>query len=119
MKSPVAGGPLPRFEGINGSSNTSSNTQPGPLQSQNSGGPIRVPPLAADKINQYAALFDESGAQNGLLAGVSLPKTLNCVLEADFDVKVAPRSRFLIEHSCLMKSLYGSGILPTPNEEAC
>ena len=36
-----------------------------------SGGPIRVPPLPAEKANQYAALFEESGAQNGLLAGMN------------------------------------------------
>ncbi|MCJ1314216.1 hypothetical protein MMC25_007896 [Agyrium rufum] len=68
------GGPLPRFEGINMPSSNppppaSPTTQP--LQAQSSGGPIRVPPLQPDKANQYAQLFEESGAQDGLLSGVS------------------------------------------------
>ncbi|MCJ1387255.1 hypothetical protein MMC18_000095 [Xylographa bjoerkii] len=63
------GGPLPKFEGINGAPSPATATTPGPLQPQSSGGPIRVPPLAPDKANQYAGLFEESGAQNGLLFG--------------------------------------------------
>jgi len=40
------------------------------LQPQGSGsGPIRVPPLTPDKAAQYAALFEKSGAQNGVLPG--------------------------------------------------
>ena len=42
---------------------------PGPLQPQTSGNPIRVPPLTPDKVQQYAALFEKSGAQDGVLAG--------------------------------------------------
>ena len=47
---------------------------PGPppsvLQPQASGsGPIRVPPLTPEKAAQYAALFEKSGAQNGVLPG--------------------------------------------------
>ncbi|KAG8526129.1 uncharacterized protein KY384_000122 [Bacidia gigantensis] len=60
------GGPLPRFDGI---------TTPGPLpsaaaplQQQNSGA-IRVPPLTVDRVAQYTSLFEESGAQNGVLPG--------------------------------------------------
>ena len=34
------------------------------------GGPIRVPPLAPDKVNEYASLFEKSGAENGMLNGV-------------------------------------------------
>lgn len=60
----TAGGPLPRFEGINSAPST-----PAPLQAQGSGGPIRVPPLAPDKASQYAALFVQSGAQDGFLSG--------------------------------------------------
>lgn len=62
----TAGGPLPRFEGINVYNNA-----PVPLQPQASGGPIRVPPLAPDRASQYAALFESSGAQNGALPGQS------------------------------------------------
>ncbi|MCJ1402326.1 hypothetical protein MMC11_005546 [Xylographa trunciseda] len=62
------GGPLPKFDGINGNPSPAPAT-PGPLQAQSSGGPIRVPPLVPDKANQYAGLFEESGAQNGLLFG--------------------------------------------------
>ena len=42
-----------------------------PLQAQNSG-PIRVPPLTPDKVGQYSSLFEESGAQNGILSGMAL-----------------------------------------------
>lgn len=65
----IAGGPLPRFEGINGAPNSVPGAGQVPLQPQVSGGPIRVPPLAPEKANQYAALFEESGAQDGLLSG--------------------------------------------------
>jgi epidermal growth factor receptor substrate 15 len=68
-------GPLPRFDG--GSAPGISPTiqpPPGPppsaLQPQASGSaPIRVPPLTPDKASQYAALFEKSGAQNGVLPG--------------------------------------------------
>jgi epidermal growth factor receptor substrate 15 len=43
---------------------------PSALQPQASGsGPIRVPPLTPEKAAQYAALFEKSGAQNGVLPG--------------------------------------------------
>ncbi|CAD6505691.1 BgTH12-01181 [Blumeria graminis f. sp. triticale] len=69
-------GPLPKF--VNSSSNLglspSKNTAPvspsSTLHPQASGsGLIRVPPLAPDKAAQYAALFEKSGAQNGVLPG--------------------------------------------------
>ena len=66
-----AGGPLPRFEGFPVPSIPPSNAIPGPIQPQVSGGPIRVPPLVPDKVVQYSALFEESGAQNGLLSGIA------------------------------------------------
>ena len=66
------GGPLPKFEGIQ----TSGGSIPAaaqPLQQQNSGtGPIRVPPLTPDRVSQYTSLFEESGAQNGVLPGKRL-----------------------------------------------
>ncbi|MCJ1353862.1 MAG: hypothetical protein MMC33_003849 [Icmadophila ericetorum] len=65
------GGPLPRFDGINAPPPATSAPPPGPLQPQASGGPIRVPPLAPEQANRYAALFEESGAQGGLLPGVT------------------------------------------------
>lgn len=68
----TAGGPLPRFDGITAPANPSTNTAPSPLQPQQSGGPIRVPPLAPDKVSQYSALFEESGAHNGLLSGTTV-----------------------------------------------
>lgn len=69
-------GPLPKFDvGLN-SGGISPTVQPPPgpppsaLQPQASGsGPIRVPPLTPDKAAQYAALFEKSGAQNGVLPG--------------------------------------------------
>lgn len=71
------GGPLPKFDGIPGPSTPSSPQAPfaGPVRPQHSGGsgpgPIRVPPLTADKVNSYTSLFEESGAQNGMLSGES------------------------------------------------
>ncbi|KAE8449707.1 hypothetical protein EG329_007482 [Mollisiaceae sp. DMI_Dod_QoI] len=70
-------GPLPKFDGISGSAPGVSPTiqpPPGPppsaLQPQASGsGPIRVPPLTPEKAGQYAALFEKSGASNGVLPG--------------------------------------------------
>ena len=38
------------------------------LQPQHSG-PIRVPPLTPEKAAEYAALFEKSGAENGILSG--------------------------------------------------
>ena len=74
----TAGGPLPKFDGITappGPPQTQAQAQAQPLQAQNSG-PIRVPPLTPDKVAQYSSLFDESGAQNGMLSGeaISCPK---------------------------------------------
>ncbi|KAI4171242.1 MAG: hypothetical protein LQ343_004448 [Gyalolechia ehrenbergii] len=62
------GGPLPRFDGIPFPHAPQGNTSPAPLQAQNSG-PIRVPPLSQDKVAQYSSLFEESGAQGGILSG--------------------------------------------------
>lgn len=65
----LAGGPLPRFDGNSASSNPPPSTSPAPLLPQTSGGPIRVPPLTPENITQYTTLFDQSGAQNGVLSG--------------------------------------------------
>lgn len=63
------GGPLPKFDGITGPPGPpQAQPQAQPLQAQNSG-PIRVPPLTPDKVAQYSSLFEESGAQNGILSG--------------------------------------------------
>lgn len=66
------GGPLPKFDGITPSAGPPPQpqvqAQAQPLQAQNSG-PIRVPPLTPDKVAQYSSLFEESGAQNGMLSG--------------------------------------------------
>lgn len=66
-------GPLPKFDTSAGISPTVQ-PPPGPppnaLQPQPSGsGPIRVPALTPDKAGQYAALFEKSGAQGGVLPG--------------------------------------------------
>ncbi|KAL8731068.1 MAG: hypothetical protein Q9181_004440 [Wetmoreana brouardii] len=61
------GGPLPRFDGIPFPSNPQASSA-APLQPQNSG-PIRVPPLTQDKVTQYSSLFEDSGAQGGVLPG--------------------------------------------------
>lgn len=66
-------GPLPKFDGVTAGGNSIQpppGPPPGVLQPQSSGsGPIRVPPLTPDKVNQYAGLFEKSGAQNGILPG--------------------------------------------------
>ena len=77
-ESHTAGGPLPKFDGINGPANAPLSVAPGPLQPQASGGAIRVPPLVPDKVSQYTSLFEESGAQNGLLSGKSVVYHASC-----------------------------------------
>ncbi|KFY26800.1 hypothetical protein V493_03852 [Pseudogymnoascus sp. VKM F-4281 (FW-2241)] len=64
-------GPIPKFDGgvAGGPAPPPQGPPPGPIQPQTSGNPVRVPPLTPDKVQQYAALFDKSGAQNGILAG--------------------------------------------------
>ena len=68
-------GPLPKFDGVPAPGiGPTIQPPPGPppsaLQPQASGsGPIRVPPLTPDKAGQYAALFEKSGAYNGVLPG--------------------------------------------------
>lgn len=65
-------GPLPKFEGNIGPGGAPlppPGPPPGHLQPQVSGGPIIVPPLTPEKVNQYSALFDKSGAQDGILPG--------------------------------------------------
>ncbi|KAI0181232.1 hypothetical protein GGR52DRAFT_523368 [Hypoxylon sp. FL1284] len=57
-------GPLPRFDGIN----INANPPPAhpPLQAQGTGsGPIRIPPLTPEKVNQYTSLFERQNLQNG------------------------------------------------------
>ena len=49
----------------------SQNTGPTPTSPTQAGPPpIRVPPLAPEKINEYSTLFERSGAENGLLSGI-------------------------------------------------
>ena len=62
----TAGGPLPKFDGI---TIPSGPIPPAPPIQQQNSGPIRVPPLSPDRVSQYTSLFEESGAQNGVLPG--------------------------------------------------
>src|SRR5208282_2776870 len=65
-------GPLPKFDGNIGTIGVPlppPGPPPGQLQPQASGGPIRVPPLTPEKVIQYSALFEKSGAQDGILPG--------------------------------------------------
>ncbi|KAK0268556.1 hypothetical protein LTR35_015443 [Friedmanniomyces endolithicus] len=76
-------GPVPKFEGLQipGIGPAASAALPSPtgvqfpataLQPQLSGqGPIRVPPLDAQKVQQYSGLFERSGAQDGMLDAVT------------------------------------------------
>ena len=68
---------MPKFDGMNLPSGGAGGAsgQPAPsnppalgLQPQHSG-PIRVPPLTPEKAAEYAALFEKSGAENGILSG--------------------------------------------------
>lgn len=75
--------PVPKFEGLQipGVGAASPRAVPSPtvggfpanaLQPQLSGqGPIRVPPLDPQKVQQYAGLFERSGAQHGMIDGAT------------------------------------------------
>nr|POF17765.1 putative calcium-binding protein [Quercus suber] len=73
--------PIPRFEGLQipGTQAGTAVTTPtvggfpsAVLQPQLSGqGPIRVPPLDPQKVQQYSDLFERSGVQSGLLDGAT------------------------------------------------
>lgn len=69
MLEPFSAGPLPKFEGLGGPPIAPLGTGPtgSPPQAV---GPIRVPPLTPEKISEYSSLFEKSGAQNGILAGM-------------------------------------------------
>ena len=60
----IKAGPVPRLEGIS--------IPTSPLQAQSSGGLIPIPRLLPEKAQQYAALFDQSGAHGGALDGMLL-----------------------------------------------
>ncbi|GJD01909.1 UBA/TS-N domain-containing protein [Colletotrichum higginsianum] len=63
-------GPLPRFDGIPPPAGLASPTAPpaAALQAQGTGGgPIRIPPLTPEKVNQYAGLFERQPLQAGNL----------------------------------------------------
>ncbi|CAM1503964.1 Fc.00g015550.m01.CDS01 [Cosmosporella sp. VM-42] len=71
-------GPIPRFDGFGPLPGApapppapiASPPPPAALQAQGTGGPIRIPPLTPEKVNQYAGLFEHQPLQNGtLLAG--------------------------------------------------
>ncbi|KAL2759528.1 hypothetical protein ACRALDRAFT_2038384 [Sodiomyces alcalophilus JCM 7366] len=64
-------GPLPHFDGFQVAGLASPQAPPtATLQPQGSGGPVRIPPLTPDKVNQYAALFERQNLRpDGLLAG--------------------------------------------------
>ena len=64
--------PIPKFEGITVTaaprSPAGANAPIAPLQPQGSGS-ARVPQLTPNKIQQYSSLFEQSGAQDGILPG--------------------------------------------------
>ncbi|KAM0495957.1 hypothetical protein ACHAO3_002093 [Verticillium nonalfalfae] len=64
-------GPLPHFDGFQ-LPGLSSPPPPPPatLQAQSTGGPVRIPALTPEKVNQYAGLFERQALQpGGLLPG--------------------------------------------------
>jgi epidermal growth factor receptor substrate 15 len=71
--------PLPKFDGINMPVPAATTTFQTPIPAQNSG-PIRVPPLAPDRVAEYARLFERAGAQNGLLQGVYMKRIFQATL---------------------------------------
>lgn len=63
-------GPIPRFEGYNAPAGVLKPQTTGPPSSPTQpSAPLRVPPLPPAKVNDYATLFERSGAQNGMLDG--------------------------------------------------
>ncbi|EQB53253.1 UBA/TS-N domain-containing protein [Colletotrichum gloeosporioides Cg-14] len=64
-------GPLPRFDGLPPPAGSLASPTPPPaaaLQAQSTGGgPIRIPPLTPEKVNQYAGLFERQPLQAGNL----------------------------------------------------
>ncbi|PNY26975.1 calcium-binding protein [Tolypocladium capitatum] len=64
-------GPLPRFDGIQLATSTASPAPPVPAatQPQATGGALRIPPLAPDKVAQYTGLFERQPLQGNMLAG--------------------------------------------------
>ncbi|KAK7413157.1 hypothetical protein QQX98_007983 [Neonectria punicea] len=70
-------GPLPRFDGFGPPLPAagipppppvpiSSPPPPAALQAQSTGGPIRIPPLTAEKVTQYGGLFERQPLQGGV-----------------------------------------------------
>ncbi|KAM0276927.1 hypothetical protein ACHAQH_006258 [Verticillium albo-atrum] len=64
-------GPLPHFDGFQLPGLSSPPPPPAAaLQAQGTGGPVRIPALTPEKVNQYAVLFERQGLQpGGLLPG--------------------------------------------------
>lgn len=102
----LAGGPLPKFDGITAPPGPpQAQAQLQPLQAQNSG-PIRVPPLTPDKAGQYSSLFEESGAQNGLLSGLSIFYPATQALPTDRE-RVGETAKQIFERANLPNDVLG------------
>ena len=82
-----AAGPLPKFEGLTAPLGSQAPPPPATIPAQSSGGPIRVPPLIPEKVNEYYSLFERSGSVNGMLSGWS-------PMGGGYFVKQAPLTRF-------------------------
>lgn len=111
----TAGGPLPKFDGITAPFGPPPSAAQ-PLQAQSSGGPIRIPPLTPDKVTQYSSLFEESGAQNGMLSGTAHPR-LGELSIADVVFQVKQQSKYSNEPNYQTMSLVAFGILRTENRK--
>lgn len=65
--------PIPRFDGFTPTPAPlapAPTGSPQPISAQGTGNaPIRIPPLTAEKVSQYAQLFERQQLQNGMLGG--------------------------------------------------
>jgi len=75
-----------------------------------------VPPLTTDKVAQYSSLFEESGAQNGMLSGIACSISEGVPI-ADPLHQAKPQSRFSNELNYQTKSSAVSGTLRTENRK--
>jgi len=74
---------LPKFDGAASAVAAPEGPRPATPQmiAPQTTGPIRVPPLTADKIAEYQGLFERAGARGGFLSGMdgAYVKIMKCI----------------------------------------